>query len=131
MEKRRSLHLGIHKSKRLCHCAGTSRRKVKPEQKMKQISPAIWVAVYFAVCVALGAYFTFAAVQGDYGLFERVRTEADARILHAELADMKDRVAALENKTRRLSDDFLDLDLLDEQARQILGLIRHDEIVIR
>jgi len=98
---------------------------------MRRIPPAIGIAVYFAVCIALGGYFTFAAVQGDYGLFERVRMEAEARALNAELSDKKGQVAALANKTRRLSDDFLDLDLLDEQARQILGLIRHDEIVIR
>ncbi|MGR3813148.1 MAG: septum formation initiator family protein, partial [Cognatishimia activa] len=32
---------------------------------------------------------------------------------------------------RRLSDDYLDLDLLDQQARSVLGLIRGDEMVIR
>jgi cell division protein FtsB len=37
----------------------------------------------------------------------------------------------MENLTRRLSDDYLDLDLLDQQARDVLGLLRHDEIVIR
>jgi len=30
-----------------------------------------------------------------------------------------------------LSDEFLDLDLLDQQARDVLGMIRADEIVIR
>ena len=40
-------------------------------------------------------------------------------------------VARMENLTRRLSDDFLDLDLLDQQARDVLGLLRSDEIVIR
>ena len=29
-----------------------------------------------------------------------------------------------------MSDDFLDLDLLDEQARDVLGLIRTDEIAL-
>jgi cell division protein FtsB len=37
----------------------------------------------------------------------------------------------MENLTTRLSDNFLDLDLLDQQARDVLGLIRTDEIVIR
>ena len=36
----------------------------------------------------------------------------------------------IENLTRRLSDDYLDLDLLDERARDVLGLLRADEIVI-
>jgi cell division protein FtsB len=37
----------------------------------------------------------------------------------------------LTNLTRRLSDDFLDIDLLDQQARDVLGYMRADEIVIR
>ena len=34
------------------------------------------------------------------------------------------------NLTRRMSDEYLDLDLLDQQARDILGLARSDEIII-
>jgi cell division protein FtsB len=37
----------------------------------------------------------------------------------------------MRNLTLRLSDTFLDLDLLDEQARDVLGYLRADEIVIR
>jgi cell division protein FtsB len=40
-------------------------------------------------------------------------------------------VARMENLTHRLSDEYLDLDLLDEQTRKVLGMIRADEIVIR
>ena len=43
----------------------------------------------------------------------------------------KSEVATLENKTKRLSDTYLDLDLLDSQARDVLGLIRSDEIVLQ
>jgi cell division protein FtsB len=35
------------------------------------------------------------------------------------------------NKTLRLSAGSLDLDLLDEQARKVLGLGRPDELIIR
>ena len=36
----------------------------------------------------------------------------------------------MQNLTHRLSDEYLDLDLLDERAREVLGLIRSDEIII-
>ena len=36
----------------------------------------------------------------------------------------------IEKKTSSLSKKNLDLDLLDEQSRKILGLIRHDEIML-
>ncbi|MCA3480900.1 MAG: septum formation initiator family protein, partial [Rhodobacter sp.] len=35
-------------------------------------------AVYFMIIFTLGSYFTFAAVQGDYGVFRRVQIDAEA-----------------------------------------------------
>ncbi|CUH62970.1 Septum formation initiator [Thalassovita gelatinovora] len=93
--------------------------------------PAIGAWAYFAVAFMLGSYFTFAAVQGGYGLFRRVEIQAESDILQSDLALLDAQVARMENLTRRLSDGYLDLDLLDEQARSVLGMIRSDEIVIR
>lgn len=83
------------------------------------------------IAVLLGGYFTFAAVQGDYGLFRRAEIEAQSAVLRRQLDTLQSDVARMENLTRRLSDEYLDLDLLDEQARDVLGLIRADELVIR
>ncbi len=90
----------------------------------------------FGLCfsmVVMGAivYFTYAAIQGDYGTIRRMQVEAQAAALEAELAGLRADRARLENLTRRLSADYLDLDLLDERARKVLGLARGDEIVIR
>lgn len=93
--------------------------------------PALGVFVYFAIAFALGTYFTFAAVQGDYGLFSRAEVDAEAAELQAQLDTLNAEIAEMENLTHRLSDTYLDLDLLDEQARSVLGLLRSDEIVIR
>ena len=79
----------------------------------------------------LGVYFTFAAVQGDYCMFRRVEIAAERDALSRNLAELKSKIGEMENLTRRLSDTYLDLDLLDQQARSILGMIRSDEIVIR
>jgi cell division protein FtsB len=92
--------------------------------------PSIGVVVYFAAMFSLGLYFTFASVQGDFGIFKRVQIDAEATVLTREKERLAEEVASLENKTRRLSDDYLDLDLLDQQARDILGLIRSDEIAL-
>ena len=40
-------------------------------------------------------------------------------------------MSGLKNLTHRLSDSYLDLDLLDEEVRDVLGYVRADEIVIR
>jgi len=91
--------------------------------------PGLGVVAYFTLMFALGVYFMFASVQGDFGLFKRVEIEAEAAALTADRDRLATEVAALENKTRRLSDTYLDLDL-EEQARDVLGLIRSDEIAL-
>jgi cell division protein FtsB len=93
--------------------------------------PAFGTFAFFAVAFSLGVYFTFAAVQGDYGLFRRVEITAEAEDLQMQLLRVQSDVARMENLTKRLSDDYLDLDLLDEQTRKVLGMLRADEIVIR
>ena len=87
--------------------------------------------VVFGLAILLAAYFVFAAVQGDYGLFERFEILAEAEALVAERDALMAEVARMENLTHRLSDDYLDLDLLDQQARDVLGLVRSDEVIIR
>ncbi|QJF51492.1 FtsB family cell division protein [Roseobacter ponti] len=93
--------------------------------------PALGPFVFFTLALGLATYFTFAAVQGDFGLFRRAEITADADVLRRQLAGVSAEVVRMENLTHRLSDDYLDLDLLDEQARRVLGRIRADEIVIR
>ncbi len=87
--------------------------------------------VYLGLAVALGVYFTFAAVQGDFGMFARVAINAEAEGLKAERDKLTADLAEMQNLTRRLSDDYLDLDLLDQQTRDVLGYMRTDEIAIR
>jgi cell division protein FtsB len=93
--------------------------------------PAFGTLVFFAIAFGLSLYFTFAAVQGDFGLFRRAEILAESQELRTQLTVVRADVARMENLTERMSDDYLDLDLLDEQARRVLGMIRADEIVIR
>ena len=98
---------------------------------IRRSGPQLGSLFYYLGMMMLGLYFTFAAVQGDYGLFKRIEVSAEGQALQVELAALQSEVARMENLTVRLSDNFLDLDLLDQQARDVLGLIRTDEIVIR
>ena len=88
-------------------------------------------AAAIALATGLGIHFALAAVQGDHGLFARVRVEARTAELRAELARLEAEVEARANLVRRLSDDFLDIDLLDERARAVLGYVREGEVVLR
>lgn len=128
------LKLGINKGVLLWQslCSRQKKRHVRAHSmgnKRKTLS--VSSVVYFFTMFSLAAYFTFAAVQGDFGLFRRVKIQAQEQELSLQLSALKTEVAVMENKTRRMSDTYLDLDLLDEQARKVLGLARGDEIVIR
>jgi cell division protein FtsB len=86
---------------------------------------------YLVICLTLGAYFGFAAVQGDSGVLAQRQVAAEASALVAERDTLAGELQALQNLTLRLSDLYLDMDLLDERARAILGYARADEIILR
>jgi cell division protein FtsB len=98
---------------------------------MTHSRPALGGIFFLVLAFTLGAYFTFAAVQGDFGVFRRVQINAEAEALMAERDRLYAELGRMQNLTHRLSDGYLDIDLLDEQARAVLGYLRADEIVIR
>jgi len=83
------------------------------------------IGAFAGVC-----FFAFHALQGEYGLFALLQADNRVADLKIELDKVQaDRVSA-ENRTRRLSDKYLDIDLLDERSRVVLGYVRADEILI-
>jgi cell division protein FtsB len=98
---------------------------------MSAFRPRFGPVVFHAIALTFGSYLTFAGVQGEYGLFRRIQVEADVVLLRAERDALAAELAELENLTRRLSDAYLDLDLLDQQARERLGYMRPDEVMLR
>ena len=90
------------------------------------VAPAITIAL-----IAVLAVFGHSALQGEHGLGALHQAEALERELTSELAVIGAERAALANLVGRLDNDNLDLDLLDERARAILGYVRREELVIR
>lgn len=91
-----------------------------------------WVVIcVFTISLSLALYFTFAAVQGDFGILRRAEINHDLQKLQVEIGSIHVEIADLKNLTRRLSDHYLDLELLDQQARDVLGYVRTDELVIQ
>lgn len=97
-------------------------------QSQNRLSTAFML--YFLAASLLAAYFAYAAVRGELGVIERLVITSELRTLNAEREVVEAELAALINKTRRMSDTYLDLDLLDEQARAVLGMMRADELII-
>ena len=84
-----------------------------------------------ASVVALVAYFSYSAIQGPYGMLTLFKIETKEAQLQMQLDVLRQERTIAENRAYRLSDEYLDLDLLDEQARKVLGLIRGDEIIVQ
>ncbi|WP_299360243.1 septum formation initiator family protein [uncultured Paracoccus sp.] len=98
---------------------------------MTQSRLSLSALIFFALMMMLAVYFAFAAVQGPSGILRRVQLGAETAELMADRDNLQAEVDRMKNLTRRLSDDYLDLDLLDERARNLLGYARPDEILIR
>ncbi len=99
-----------------------------------------WEDVFSFVVIALHTLYLWALLTGSVGPGGQMAIALAAYVAYVvnagqfvwklRTARLQAEVAALRNKTRRLSDEYLDLELLDQQARDVLGMIRPDEIVL-
>ena len=74
-------------------------------------------------------YLGFHAVSGERGFFALFKETRKLATLKEELQQVRAEREALELKTKRLSSSSLDLDLLDERARVVLGMAGKNEVV--
>jgi cell division protein FtsB len=80
-------------------------------------------------CVLVMFYLGFHAVSGERGLFALFKETRRLEMITAELSRVKAEREALEKKTHLLSDNSIDLDMLDERARVVLGYAGKNEVV--
>jgi len=76
------------------------------------------------------SYFSHHALTGSFGLASNQEYESRISALEAELAMLESQRAKLEKRTAMLRDGSLERDMIDEQARRLLGITRENEIVI-
>ena len=81
-------------------------------------------------CIILCFYFIIASFNGEFGVAAKYELLAREKVLTRKLNLLTEENIAIKNKVERLSDTSLDLELLDQQARKILGMIGEDEVII-
>lgn len=86
--------------------------------------------VFPIMAVGVLAYFSYHAINGSLGLESMRNYEEDVAQLQGQLGALEKQRATLERKTAMLRDGSLERDMLDEQARRVLGVTRENEIVI-
>ncbi|MCG6857340.1 MAG: septum formation initiator family protein [Salaquimonas sp.] len=83
-----------------------------------------------AICSLLVAYFLFHAWSGRYGIVAMRELDEERTRLEFELVRIKEKRTALDARVMLLRDGTIEKDMLDEQARQMLGMVGPDEIVV-
>ena len=74
-------------------------------------------------------YFSVTALYGEYGLFNLFQKHGEEKHLLEMKSQLEIEIKKWENLTKRMSSNFLDLDLLDEQARKILRVAKSTEAI--
>ena len=82
------------------------------------------------VCLILSLYFIIASFNGEFGVSAKYNLLAKEKVLANELDIINEETKTIKNRIKRLSDSSLDLELLDQQARIILGMIGEEELII-
>ena len=83
--------------------------------------------------LAMGAgilYLASSAVTGDQGLAKWSELQRRELALQSELEVATQERDLLEHRATKLKSAELDLDLVDERARELLGYARSDEVIL-
>ena len=96
---------------------------------LNNIKPVLINLSLFVCLLLFLIYFSYVAIFGNNGLKRYIDLEFEIIELNNNFNSLEKVMHELEIKTSKLSNN-LDLDLLDQQSRSVLGLIRNDEIMI-
>ncbi len=75
-------------------------------------------------------FFSLQAFTGHYGHIALDKTKRDLATAERQLAMLTEREDALRKRNAGLSAGAVDLDLLDERARDVLGMIGREDVFL-
>jgi cell division protein FtsB len=84
----------------------------------------------YALSGAIAGYFVWTAVNGQRGLKTRLEDRQKMAALKSELNDLESEREGWERRIALMRSDAVDRDLLDEEARSILGRVSNRDLVI-
>ena len=91
-----------------------------------------WLRALFAALTGVGAvgYFGVHGILGERGIGDWFELSSQITALEQRQIRNQGRIDLMEHRVRLLRETSLDLDLLDERVRAVLGLARPDEIIV-
>jgi cell division protein FtsB len=82
------------------------------------------------ISAALTVYFGYFALYGRHGLVNYAKLQREAELRQADLDRIVAERSALERRVNLLKPESIDPDLLEERARDTLGLTGPNELVL-
>lgn len=82
------------------------------------------------LCACVIAYFAYHTIQGDRGLFAYFALSQEVAEADASLATYRASREIFEHRVALLNGDNLDLDLLEERARDLFNVLHEDDVLI-
>ena len=98
------------------------RTKKQPMTPARLLMPLLWMLMAF-----YGGYHT---LHGERGLYALWHDQRELAALQAEMDATKIEREKVELRVSHLRDGSLDRDLLDEQMRRMLGVMKKGEVVV-
>ena len=98
--------------------------------RAKSFSTYVKRATVSLVCMGLGGYFAYHAVEGDHGFIAWIKLERKQVELAEQLQHVRGQRRDLEHRITLMRPESLDPDMLDERARESLNLAHPNDITI-
>ncbi len=96
--------------------------KKQPMNPSRLLRPLMWMLVLF--------YLGYHTLHGERGVYALMRDQRDRELLREELATTRAEREKMELKVSHLRDGSIDRDLLDEQVRRMMGVMKKGEMVV-
>jgi cell division protein FtsB len=89
-------------------------------------------ATFIGYCVGISIifYFVIISIFGEKGLIEYSSLEQQIATIEQKKADLKNKIRVKKEMIKGMNLESLDIDLVDEQSRKILGYVDKNEVVI-
>ncbi len=98
--------------------------RITKQQKSptRVIQPLMWLLLTF--------YIGYHALHGERGLYALMREKRELAELQTEYSSTKTEREKTELRVSHLRDNSLDRDLLDEQMRRMMGVMKKNEVML-
>ncbi len=81
------------------------------------------------ILIGLLSYFSYHTIYGNNGIVSKREKEKNVINLINDLEQIRSTRIELEHNVKLMRPDSLDIDMLDQQAREILGVVKKEEEV--